>query len=203
MMTGKRKIIKTAVIGLSIFLFPMLFFFGCAREVSWIHAEPKSVELREVNETFQIKFAALDKENKPVENAKLIFESTNPKVATISDTGLITAVGTGNTIISVNSETGEKAVVQCKVAIRSSIKIEPAEAVIKVGEKIQLESAVLDEKKDPFEDQVVSWASKDESIATVNDFGEVQGIAPGETTITGTQINVYQKVTVKVEAPNS
>ena len=156
-----------------------------------------------MGETFQIKFAALDKENKPVAEAKLIFESSNPKVATINDSGLITATGTGNSIISIKSETGEKAVIQCKVAIRSSIKIEPAEAEIKVGEKLQLESTVLDEKKDPFEDQVVSWASSDEAIATVNDFGEVQGIAPGETTIIGTQINVYQKVTIKVTGPES
>jgi uncharacterized protein YjdB len=203
MMKGKRKIAKLVVIGVSIFLFPTLLFFGCSREVSWIHAEPKSVELREVGESFQVKFAALDKENKPVAEAKLIFESSNPKVATISDAGLITAVGTGNSIISVNSETGEKAVIQCKVAIRSTIKIEPAEVSIKVGETIQLESTVLDEKEDQFEDQVVSWASSDDAIATVNDFGEVAGIALGETTIIGTQINVYQKVKVKVEEPAS
>lgn len=199
-MNGKRKMVKLVLIGISIFLFPTLLFFGCAREVSWISAEPKSVELREKGETFQIKFAALDKENKPVPEAKLIFESSNPKVAIISETGLITAVGTGNSILSIKSEAGEKAVIQCKIAIRSAIKIEPENVVIKVGEKLQLESTVLDEKEDPFEDQVVSWASSDDAIATVNDFGEVAGIAPGETTIIGTQINVYQKVKVTVEA---
>ncbi len=65
---------------------------------------------------------------------------------------------------------------------------------------LELESKVLDEKEDLFEDQVVSWAASDDAIATVNDFGEVAGIAPGVTTIIGTQINVYQKVTVTVEA---
>lgn len=199
-MNGKRKMVKLVMVGISIFLFPSLLFFGCAREVSWIHAEPKSVELREKGETFQIKFAALDKENKPVPEAKLIFESSNPKVATFSETGLVTAVGTGNSILAIKSEAGEKAVIQCKVAIRSAIKIEPEAATLKVGEKIQLESTVLDEKEDPFEDQVVSWASKNDDIATVNDFGEVMGVAPGEATIVGTQINVYQNVKVMVTA---
>lgn len=194
-----KKLLKLITVSTSIFLFPMLFFFGCAREVSWIHAEPKSVELREIGETVQIKFAPLDKENKPVPDAKLSFKTTNPKVAVISETGLITAKGTGNTIISIVSENGEKAVIQCKVAIRSSIKIEPAEAVIKVGEKVALDSNVLDEKGDLFEDQVVSWAGSDDSVATVNDFGEVTGVAPGTAKIIGTQINVYAEALITVE----
>jgi len=179
----------------------MCIFIGCSREVSWIHAEPKSVELTSAGETRQIKFAPLDKENKPIPDATLAFTSSNGKVASISDTGLITAVGTGNTIISIVSENGEKAVVQCKVAIRSSIEIEPAELNITVGEKVQLDSKVLDEKGDLFEDQVVSWASSDAAIAPINDFGEVAGVAPGEATITGTQINAYSKVNVTVKSP--
>ena len=199
MVKGKTDFVKLMIIGTSIFLFPAMLLFGCAREVSWIHAEPKSVELKELGETVQVKFAALDKENKPVADAKLEFTTTNPKVAVISNTGLITAKGSGNAILSILSKTGEKAVIQCKVAIRSSIKIDPTEATVKVGEKVQLNSKVLDEKGDAFEDQVVSWASSDETVATVNDFGEVTGVAPGTAKIIGTQINVYAESVITVE----
>lgn len=199
MMKGKKKFLKLGIVGVSLFLFPVLILIGCSREVSWIHAEPKSVALKEVGETLQIKFAPLDKENKPVPNAKLVFQSTNPKVAVVSDTGLITAKGSGNTIISIVSEKGEKAVVQCKVAIRSAIKIEPTEASIKSGGKVQLSAKVLDEKGDAFEDQVVSWASSDDSVAAVNDFGEVTGVASGTAKIIGTQINVYSEAIITVE----
>lgn len=199
MMKGKKGFVKRIIIGTSIFLFPVFLFFGCAREVSWIHVEPKSVELREMGETLQVKFAALDKENKPVPDAKLEFTTTNDKVAVISNTGLITAKGSGNAILSILSTTGEKAVIQCKVAIRSSIKIDPNEATINVGEKVQLNSEVLDEKGEAFEDQVVSWASSDDTVATVNDFGEVTGVAPGTAKLIGTQINVYAESVITVE----
>jgi uncharacterized protein YjdB len=201
MKKGKKELLMQVIVAL-IFLFPAIGLLGCSREVSWIHAEPKSVELKQVGETFQIKFAPLDKENKPVPDAKLTFQSTNPKVATISNTGLITATGTGNTIISIVSEKGEKAVIQCKVAVRAAIKIEPAETVLQVGKKIQLRSKVLDEKGGLFEDQVVSWASSDGSVAAVNDFGEVTGVAPGTAKIIGTQINTYAESIVTVEAAN-
>jgi uncharacterized protein YjdB len=202
MKKGKKELLKLGIIGASIFLFPVLILFGCSREVSWIHAEPKSVALKGVGETLQIKFAPLDKENKPVPGAKLVFQSTNPKVAVISETGLITAKGSGNTVISIVSEKGEKAVIQCKVAIRSGIKIDPTEAVIKAGNKVQLSAKVIDEKGDLFEDQVVSWATSDDSVAAVNDFGEVKGVAPGTAKIVGTQINAYSEATITVEAAN-
>jgi uncharacterized protein YjdB len=202
MKKGKKELLKLVGIGASFFLFPVLVLFGCTREVSWIHAEPKSVELREVGATFQIKFAPLDKENKPVPDAKLVFQSSNQKVAVVSEAGLITAKGSGNSIISIVSANGEKAVIQCKVAIRSSIKVEPTESVIKVGGKVQLNSKVLDEKGDLFEDQVVSWASSDNSVAAVNDRGEVTGVASGTAKIIGTQINAYAEATITVEAAN-
>jgi uncharacterized protein YjdB len=202
MKKGKKEFLKLGVIGVTLFLFPVLILFGCSREVSWIHAEPKSVALKEMGETVQIKFAPLDKENKPVPDAKLVFQSTNPKVAVVSETGLITAKGSGNTIISIVSEKGEKAVIQCKVAIRSAIKIEPTEAIIKSGEKVQLSAKVLDEKGDLFEDQVVSWASSDHSVAVVNDFGEVTGVASGTAKIIGTQINAYSEAVITVEPAN-
>lgn len=202
MMKRKKELLKLGITGVSLFLFPVLILFGCSREVSWIHAEPKSVALKEIGETIQIKFAPLDKENKPVPDAKLVFKSNHPEVAVISDTGLITAKGSGNTVISIVSEKGEKAVIQCKVAIRSAIKVEPTEAVIKTGEKVQLSAKVLDEKGDLFEDQVVSWASSDDSVATVNDFGEVTGVASGTAKIISTQIDAYSEVVVTVEPAN-
>jgi uncharacterized protein YjdB len=171
---------------------------ACSREVSWISVEPKSVELKEVGETFQLQFVGLDKENKPVDTAVFTCESSNPKVAEVDNNGLITAKGSGNTVISIISENGEKAVVQCKVAITSAIHIEPAELTLQVGEKYELDAQVVDEKGDPAENQIVSWASSDESVAMVNDFGEVSGVSPGETIITGTQLRIYERIEVTV-----
>ena len=183
---------------LLIFLFPLLIF-GCAREVSWIRAEPKSVELKKIGETFQLKVAALDKENKPVPEARLAWKSSRPSVAMVDRNGLITAKGSGNSVISVLSENGEKAVVQCKVAVTAGIVIKPKQLELRVGEKFELDTDVVDEKGAPAENQTVNWASSNHSVAIVNDYGEVTALSPGEITITATQIEVYAKVKVIVK----
>jgi len=186
MIKRKQQAKEVLVSGMLLLLFPLVFIFGCTRDVSWIHAEPKSVELNKIEETFQIKFAALDKENKPVPDAVLTWESSNPGVAVVDANGLITAKGSGNTIITVTSENGDKAVVQCKVAILAAIKIEPEQLKLTVNEKYQLEAKVLDEKGRLFEDQVVGWASSDDSVVFIDDFGMITAVAPGQATVTAT-----------------
>jgi uncharacterized protein YjdB len=198
MMKGKRSLRRVYLLAILILIFPLLMF-GCSREVSWINVEPKSVELKKVGETFQVKVAALDKENKPVPDAKLTWESSRPAVAVVDANGLITAKGSGNTVISVISENGEKAVVQCKVAVTAAIIINPEELDLQVGEKFDLEPKVVDEKGAPAENQIVAWASSNHSVAVIDDFGQVTALAPGEATITATQIDIYAKVKVTVK----
>jgi uncharacterized protein YjdB len=164
----------------------VLVFPGCSQKVSWIHMEPKSVELNKQGETFQIKAAALDKENKPVPGAMLTWSSSDPAVAVVDDTGLITAKGTGNTVIAATSENGEKAVVQCKVSILAAIKITPDELSLSVGDKHELRAKVLNEKGELFEDQNVAWASSDDAIVFIDDLGGITAVAPGEVSITAT-----------------
>jgi uncharacterized protein YjdB len=186
MIKVKQNLKKVITSGFSFLIILLLIFSGCTREVTWINLEPKSVELNKQGETFQIKAAALDKENQPLPDAILTWESSNPAVAVVDANGLITAKGSGNTVIAAISENGEKAVVQCKVAILAAIKIEPDVLTLKVGDRLELEAKALNEKNELFEDQNVGWASSDHSVAFVDDIGGVTAVAPGEATVTAT-----------------
>lgn len=104
----------------------------------------------------------------------------------MDNNGLLTAKGSGNTVITVLAANGEKAVLQCKVSILSSIVVEPAELTLKVGEKHELKTKVLNEKGELFEDQMVGWASADASVVFVDDLGTITAVAPGEAMITAT-----------------
>ena len=134
-----------------------------------------------------------------VPEARLAWKSSRPSVAMVDRNGLITAKGSGNSVISVLSENGEKAVVQCKVAVTAGIVIKPKQLELRVGEKFELDTDVVDEKGAPAENQTVNWASSNHSVAIVNDYGEVTALSPGEITITATQIEVYAKVKVIVK----
>ena len=204
MKEGRKHFKKIGAIGFTLFFLPFVFW-GCSPKVSWISAEPKSIELSSMGETFQVKAMPLDKENKPVPNAVLNWVSSHPDVAEVSDTGMLTAKGSGNTVISVTSPgTDAKAVVQCKASILSAIKVAPEQAELKVGEKRQVEAKVLNEKGELFEDQMVGWASSNDAIVFIDDLGEITAVAPGEATLTATTpskglSHVYgrAKITVK------
>ena len=182
---------------------PLLVFSGCAREVNWISVDPKSLELNKLGETIQIQATPLDKENKPVPDAMLTWESAHPAVATVDDNGVVTAKGSGQTILTVSAPNGEKAVVQCKVSILSAITINPENLEISVGEKREMEAKVLNEKGELFEDQNVGWASSDNAIVFIDDLGGITAVAPGQVTITATTPSkdlghFYGKATVTV-----
>ena len=182
---NRATVVSTLLIFVALTL-QMALFSGCSREVNWISVDPKSLELNKLGETIQIEFTPLDKENKPVPDAMLSWESSDPAVATVDDTGLVTAKGSGQTILTVSAPNGEKAVVQCKVSILSEIKITPQDAQLSVGEKLQFEAKVLNEKGELFEDQNVGWASSDDDVAFIDDLGGITAVAPGKATITAT-----------------
>ena len=180
------------------------FFLGCSPKVSWISAQPREIELNKLGETFQIKAVALDKENKPVPNGILQWTSSNPAAVEVSSTGLLTAKGSGNSVITITSpNTDAQSVIECKVSILAAIKVDPEKLEMKVGEKHQMEAKVLNEKNQLFEDQVVGWASSNDKIVFVDDLGNITAVAPGVVTITATtpsfgRRDIYGEATITV-----
>jgi uncharacterized protein YjdB len=182
-----------------------LLFLGCSPKVSWISAQPREIELNKLGETFQIQAVALDKTNKPVANAVIQWVSSNPAVVEVSNTGLLTTKGSGNSVITLTSpNTDAKSVIQCKVSILAAIKIEPEKLELKVGEKHELEAKVLNEKGELFEDQMVGWFSSNDKVVFIDDLGNITAVTPGEAAITATTpskglSHTYGKATVTVK----
>lgn len=182
---GKEQ--KTMRIVVFFALIIPLLFLGCSPKVSWISAQPREIELNKLGETFQIQAVALDKENKPVANAVVQWVSSNPAVVEVSNTGLLTAKGSGNAVIALTSpNTDAKSVIQCKVSILAAIKVDPEHLELKVGEKHELEAKVLNERNELFEDQMVGWASSNDKVVFIDDLGNITAIGPGEATLTAT-----------------
>jgi uncharacterized protein YjdB len=200
---GKEK--KTMPIVVFFALIIPFLFLGCSPKVSWISAQPREIELNKVGETFQIKASALDKENKPIPKAVLQWVSSNPAVVEVSNTGLLTAKGSGNSVITLTSpNTDAKSVIQCKVSILAAIKVEPEQLEMKVGEKHPMEAKVLNERNELFEDQMVGWASSNDKIVYIDDLGNITAVTPGEATITATTpskglSHVYGKAKITVK----
>lgn len=121
----------------------------------------------------------------PTNNA-ISWASSDPGIATVNATGLVTGVAPGVATITVTTQDGGK-------TAQSSIKVTPtigvtsvtldAAITIGLGTSRNLAATVLPANAT---NKKVSWASSDPTVATINASGLVTGLKLGTTTITVT-----------------
>lgn len=119
------------------------------------------------------------------EEEELTFTSSNPKIATIDEDGLIKAgKKAGKTTITITSENGLKksfTLQVMKTAVKK-IKIKVSKKSVKVKKKLKLKATVTPGKKEA--NASVYWISNKPNIATVTQSGVVKGIKKGKVKIT-------------------
>jgi len=132
----------------------------------------------------------------------LTFASSDPSVATISSSGMITTHKAGTTTITAtasNGATTSKTITVEKVVKVTSIKLEPSSATVAIGKTTTIKATVTPSDATNAE---LTWSSSDSSVATVTNAGVVTGKKEGAATITVTAKNgVKSTLTVTVE-PN-
>ena len=138
----------------------------------------------------------------------VIWGSENEDVAIVDETGNITAVKEGTTIITVTTEDRNYTVI-CEVEVmeESSVTMD-VESVILNKSELELavdESEMLVATVNPENatNKTVTWSSVDETVATVDANGKVTALSPGVTIITVTtedgEFTAKCEVTVKIE----
>ena len=124
------------------------------------------------------------------------YKSSAPKVATVSDNGVVTGVRPGTAKITITS--GKKSVT-VKVTVpdikTTKITVPSKKVTVKKGKKITLKPTV----KPANSTQAVTFSSSDKKIATVSKKGVVKGVRAGKAkiTITSGSKSVVVVVTVK------
>lgn len=107
--------------------------------------------------------------------------SLGPEIATVDETGKVTAVKNGSATIT--AKAGEKSA-ECKVTVCipvTSIELDNTELGLKVGKTTTLIATV---KPDNATDKTIVWSSSDSEIATVDETGMVTAIKDGTAIIT-------------------
>ncbi len=166
-----------------------------------ITISPSSASLTSIGQTIQLHAAVYDNNNAQIPGAVVTWSSNRPAVATVSATGLVTAVMNGLATITTRSgSASQSAVITVTIpVIPQSITIEPTTATLMaIGETVQLNATVLDQNGQPIEDAVVSWESDNESVSTVDTKGLVTAVGDGSATITARSGNVSVSIPVSV-----
>ncbi len=128
-----------------------------------------------------------DANNNVLTGRTLAWTSGNNAIATVSGSGLVTAVATGNTSITATSEgkTGSATVTVTAIPV-ATVTVTLANPAITAGATTQATATLRDANNNVLTGRTVAWTSGNNAIATVSSSGLVTGVAAGSTSITAT-----------------
>ncbi len=145
---------------------------------------PAGLDLKE-NETAQLTAQITPSDA----SQKVQYTSQNPDVATVSESGLVTAVKAGTAVITATAADGSGVSATCTVKVGTTpivvpvtgVTVNPSAAVLDVQETKQLTAAVV--PSDATEQGVI-FKSSNTNVAVVSDSGLVTAVAKGSAIIT-------------------
>lgn len=129
------------------------------------------------------------------------WKSSNADVASVDNTGKITAVGKGTATITVTlTRTADQTTIEKTCAVTVTVPLEGITLNVSSLDLDEGEMAQLSVTPTPSDAELgtVTWSSSDKSVATVDDNGEVTAVAAGTTTITARAGNQSATCTVVV-----
>ena len=110
------------------------------------------------------------------------FASSASTVASVSASGLVTAVAAGqaNITVTVDGKTAEAAITvpPAAPAAVASVALSPATVTLDAGETATLSARVADAANNALAGRAVTWSSETPGVATVDAAGKVTAIAP-------------------------
>ncbi|MDE5836939.1 MAG: Ig-like domain-containing protein, partial [Paramuribaculum sp.] len=121
---------------------------------------------------------------------ELTWSCDNCDIATVDETGTVTALIPGTATVTTTTSNGLTA--SCTVTVlrriiyAESISLDRSEAELIQGESVRLTATVSPDNTD---NKTVIWSSSDEAVATVDATGLVSALLPGKATVTATTSN--------------
>ena len=117
---------------------------------------------------------------------EVVWKSSDTAVVTVSDTGLVKAVGVGTATIKVSVG---KASASCKVTVLqpvTSISLNRSSLTMEATDTFQLQASVYPSNA---ADQRVQWTSSDPAVASVDENGLVTALKEGTSTVTAAALD--------------
>lgn len=142
-----------------------------------------------IGATLQLSATTKDAAGDTLTGRAISWSSSNTSIASVSSSGLVTAVGVGTATITASSEgiSGTSSIaVATAVQPVATVTVTPATASLIIGAPLQLSAVTKDAAGNTLTGRQVAWSSANTSVASVNASGLVTAIAAGSTAITAT-----------------
>lgn len=155
-----------------------------------------------VGQTAQLSASAKDGQGVAMTGRTFTWTSSNSAVASVSASGLVTAVGAGTATISATTDgvTGQAQFTTTAVTA-TSVSLSPSSPHVQVGAGVQLVATAYDASGSTLSTRVPAWSSSNPTVATVSNDGRVTGVSVGNTTITATVDGKSAATQASVDAP--
>ena len=154
--------------------------------VGSVAVSPRSANLA-AGDTLQLSAMVQDVKGDTVAGRAIAWSSAEPRMATVSPTGLVTALEPGevNITATVDAHSATCQLVITPVPV-SAVVVAPATGAIEAGATLQLSATLRDPQGKPITGRSIAWSSSEPATASVSAEGLVAASQPGNARITAT-----------------
>jgi hypothetical protein len=154
-------------------------------DIASVIVTPSSAQLTALGATAQLGATARDAVGNAISGVTFSWGSSNTNAATVDQSGLVTAVGSGTATITASaSGQSDDASVTVNLVV-SSVEVSPSAATLtSVGDTQQLTAVAKDANGNTLPGETFDWTSSDTSRAVVSGSGLVTARGNGAATIT-------------------
>ena len=194
----KQVVFKTGIIGVALlFTLSPLFLCGCKKTIAVesIRLNPESMELYPEDKSQILIYVHPSN----AEDYALQWETSDSKIATVDQTGMVTAHNEGSATITVTVG-GKQA--SCHITVLkpqvkvTSIELDKTQVEILEGDYEKVTASV---SPNDAADKTITWMSSDLNIVNVSGDGIIFAVSPGNATITATSGSVSKSCSVTVK----
>jgi uncharacterized protein YjdB len=154
-----------------------------------------------VAQTVQLSAATKDAGGNVLAGRTVSWASSSTPIATVSASGLVTAVAAGPVTIFGTSENKSGSIaLTVSVAPVNAVTLTPASDSLVVAQTVQLAAATTDAGGHTLTGRTIAWSSVTPSVATVSSTGLVTAIAAGTANVTATSEGKADTALITVSA---
>ena len=159
---------------------------------------PATAELTALGASVQLSAEVRDQNGQVMAGATVTWASSAAAAATVSASGLVTAVANGSATITATAGAASGSATVTVAQVVSAVNVTPDTATVLEGDTLRLAATATDANGQVVAGAEFVWASVDTAAAVVDASGLVTGVGAGDVEVTATAAGVTGRATLTV-----